>query len=1019
MSLMNKVSGWMKARKLSPTKAARPRRSSPLAAEQLESREMLAGDPVIGINLERVVDWSPAWTFTDVFKSSREWVSHSYNTVTGQFTWGDAANNGGTVNVDSKGWPTRLNEWTNAQGQLMQQQLGTLMLDGQNGHYPGGVYRAEWEGTGSLTWGHDARVTQTGLTENGRHFALLSVTPGNAGIYMRINSMSNSDPIRNVHVWMPDYNGQRFAGQEWTPGSSFSPFHPLFVERLRPFDTIRFMHWGVGSTSDIAHWSDRPKVDDARQSTPWEASYFQDGVAPEYMIALANELDADPWLTMPHMADDDFVRHYAELVRDTLEPGQKVYVEWGNEIWNGAPGFDGNRWVQSQMQLPENAGLSFYQIWAREARRDFDIWSQVFAGQANRLVRVAAGFQNTPWVTNQVLSNMGGAFDAVSCAMYTGLHSTQTSLLTASTTGEQIIDILLNESIPRDLNFLRSHQTLANQYSASLGRDIQLLAYEGGPHLDGRGAVYQQAFYDAGVSPRMYDVYDRILTGARDIGLDLFMQFNYTGRPVPSPQGDFAILHWQDQPVAESPKYRALLDAISGTLYEGTPVLPTVTIAATDASAAEAGRDPAVFTVTRTGATTQALTVGYTVSGTATSGNDYTALSGSVTIPLGALSATVTLTPIDDALVEPSESIVLTLSANAAYSLGAPTSAMAAISDNDVVRPTVTIAAIDGSASEANRDPASFRVTRSGAMTQALTVTYRASGTAANGSDYALLSGSVTIPLGASTATIIVTPIEDAAAEGRETIVLTLQPGASYIVGAAAMAMANLADNDAAALPVLMVIANTDFYYQEYSDTRRELEAAGLRVVVAAGTRTLARPHFSSGQGASAGTVMPDLAITDVRAADYSTVVFVGGWGASMYQYGFTGTYANVAYNGSLAIEQAVNRLITEMVQQDKYITGICHGVTVLAWARVNGASPLAGRRVSAYAGGAPPSNIAGSLSTRWHVEQNGATMVASRSIGNVTTAADDVLVDGKLITAENWDSAAHFGRTIVDYLRN
>lgn len=979
---------------------------------------MLDGDPAIGINLERVVDWSPAWTFTDVFKSSREWVSHSYNTITGQFTWGDAANNGGAVNVDSKGWPTRLNEWTNAQGQLMRQQLGTLMLDGQNGRYPAGTYRAEWEGTGSITWGHDARVTQTGLTEAGRHFALLSVTPGNGGIYMRINSMSTSDPIRNVHVWMPDYNGQSFAGQEWKPGASFSPFHPLFVERLRPFETIRFMHWGVGSTSDLVHWSDRAEVDDARQSTPWESTYFQDGVAPEYMIALANELDADPWLTMPHMADDDYVRHFAELVRDTLEPGQKVYVEWGNEIWNGAPGFDGNRWVQSQMALPENAGLSFYQIWAREARRDFDIWSEVFAGQTDRVVRVAAGFQNTPWVTNQVLMNMGGAFDAVSCALYTGLHSTQTSRLSSTTTADQIIDILLNESIPRDLNFLRSHQNLANQYSAALGRDIQLVTYEGGPHLDGRGAVYQQAYYDAGFNPRMYDVYDRLLTGARDIGLEQFMQFNYTGRPIPSPQGDFAILHWQDQPPAESPKYRALLDAISGELYDGAAPLATVTIAATDAAAAEAGRDPAVFTVTRTGATTQALTVNYALGGTATSA-DFTALSGSVTIPIGALSATVTVTPIDDTLVEPSESISLTLSANAAYALGTPASAIATISDNDVIRPTVTMAVIDGAAAETNRDPAVIRVSRTGATTQALTVSYRASGTAANGTDYAALSGSVTIPVGASSAIISVNPIDDTAAEGRETIVLTLQPISTYIVGAPATAMANLADNDAAALPVLMVIANRDFYYQEYADTRRELEAAGLRVVVAAGTRTLATPHLNSGQGASAGTVMPDLAITDARSADYSTVVFVGGWGASMYQYGFTGTYINAAYNGSAAVELATNRLITEMVQQDKYITGICHGVSVLAWARIDGASPLAGRRVSAYAGGSPASNIAGSTSTRWHVEQNGATMVASRSIGNVTTATDDVLVDGKVITAENWDSAAQFGRTIAAYLRN
>src|SRR5205085_9246118 len=107
-----------------------------------------------------------------------------------------------------------------------------------------------------------------GLTADGKHYALLSVlTPTRAGISMRIDSMATADPIRNVHVWMPDYNGQSFAGQVWQPGASFSPFHPLFVERLRPFDTIRFMHPQSTITSDIIHWADVKHVGDARQST--------------------------------------------------------------------------------------------------------------------------------------------------------------------------------------------------------------------------------------------------------------------------------------------------------------------------------------------------------------------------------------------------------------------------------------------------------------------------------------------------------------------------------------------------------------------------------------------------------------------------------------------------------------------------------------------------------------------------------------------------------------------------------
>jgi len=51
-----------------------PSRTIRLGFECCESRHMLAttsGHMAVGMNLENVVDWSPAWTFTDAFKASR------------------------------------------------------------------------------------------------------------------------------------------------------------------------------------------------------------------------------------------------------------------------------------------------------------------------------------------------------------------------------------------------------------------------------------------------------------------------------------------------------------------------------------------------------------------------------------------------------------------------------------------------------------------------------------------------------------------------------------------------------------------------------------------------------------------------------------------------------------------------------------------------------------------------------------------------------------------------------------
>ncbi len=1232
------------------------RTAADLVFEPLESRELLATMPV-GMNMDFLADWSPAWVFKDAFLSSRDWISHSYNTATRQFDWHGGASV--PVATDANGWPTQLATWTNASGQLMEQRLGTLMFTGPGQDHPAGTYRAEWDGGGTVTWGMDARVVASGRTPAGRNYADLQVTPGRGGIYMRIEAINSADPIRNVNVWMPDYNGQSFVGTRWRPGDSTSPFHPLLLERLSPFDTIRTIHWADTITSDIEHWSDRRTVDAARQNS----GSFQNGIAPEYLIELANELDANLWINMPHMADDDYVRNVATLVRDTLQPDLTAYVEWSNEVWNFAPGFEATFWVRDQTLLPENTGLNHWQIVARETQRDLQIWTDVFAGQSERIVRVVGGFNAVPWITNQILANMGDVYDAIATAPYFGIPQSQRATLTASTTPDEVLD-LAAANIPWTVARLQEHENLADQYAARLGHDVQLITYEGGPHLDGQNGVYQQAFFDAGLLPRMYDVYRQYLDALEGVGLDLYMHFNLIGRPIVTQYGDFGSIHRMDEPLETAHKYRALLDYIgdgeddptantpptvsniadrsinedastasiavtvsdletaagslavsvqssnsalvpaAGMLLGGsdanrtltiTPAAnqfgsTTITVTVTDAGGATA-TDSFTLTVnsvndlpTISDVADQATAAGVATAPIAVTIGDVETAAGSLVlsatssnttlVPAGNIvfggsganrtvrvtpaasqngSATITVAVRDADGATRSDSFLLTVTTTAAtgaglrgeyfdnadltnsrlvrtdatvnfsWGTGSPAAGIApdtfsvrwsgevqaieagnytfATYSDEGVRlwvagtlvinnwtahpatwntsspvnlaagqrvpivmehyentgraiaqlawrrpgqrqfavvprerlylasspttgqPVVTIAATDAAASETGRDPATFTITRTGgSLSQPLTVSYALAGSARNSGasrDFDSLAGSVTIAAGTTTATITVTPLDDSAAEGRETVVLTITARAGYSIGATSSATANIADNDAAALPVLMVIANQDFCYQEYADPRAELEAAGLRVVVAAATLNPARPHVGVCAGANPRNVTPDVRIADARAADYSTVVFVGGWGSSSYQYAFTGTYSNVDYRGDAATKQAVNQLITDFVLQDKYITAICHGVTILGWARVNGTSPIAGRRVSAYAGGAPPSTIAAATTTRWHIEQNGATMVAARSIGDPTTAFDDVLVDGKLITAENYDSARLYGQTIAGYLKN
>jgi subtilisin family serine protease len=129
-----------------------------------------------------------------------------------------------------------------------------------------------------------------------------------------------------------------------------------------------------------------------------------------------------------------------------------------------------------------------------------------------------------------------------------------------------------------------------------------------------------------------------------------------------------------------------------------------ISVSAPTAQATEAGPTAGVFTVTRTGDVSAPLTVQYSVGGTAVGGIDYVALSGALTIQAGAATASVVVTPVDDGAFENDESVILTLAADAAYSLGSPaTSTVTIVSDDlppDLVVATMTAPAIGGADSD-------------------------------------------------------------------------------------------------------------------------------------------------------------------------------------------------------------------------------------------------------------------------------------------------------------------------------
>ena len=156
----------------------------------------------------------------------------------------------------------------------------------------------------------------------------------------------------------------------------------------------------------------------------------------------------------------------------------------------------------------------------------------------------------------------------------------------------------------------------------------------------------------------------------------------------------------------------------------------TVTVFPTSEPAAEPST-PGTFTIKRDGDLTDALTVSYTVGGTAVPGVDYVPLSSTVTIPAGEASANITLAPMDDGVLLPDKYVTLTLTNDYNYDVGTPGSASIYITESE--RPTVTITApVTSRFPNRASSLGEFRVSRT-TTTGNLTVYLAVSGTAMPG----------------------------------------------------------------------------------------------------------------------------------------------------------------------------------------------------------------------------------------------------------------------------------------------
>ncbi|PSB29718.1 hypothetical protein [Stenomitos frigidus] len=514
--------------------AIAPSSSSPLVAQALPNDAVSLGKSgadkpnarsPVGINLAQVVSYGTEMPFVDVFKTSHTWFSNAEGK-----RWAE----GGPLPLTKEGWVASLRPG---------QYATTGVLD--NGrHHPTGDYTLLYDGEGKL----DVSAA------NGEGLTIVSQTPGRMVVKIMTNvddvsldlrSTNPANPLRNIRFIMP--------GHEKTYQTQ--PFNPQFLKALAKFKAIRFMDWQETNGSKLADWVDRTTPASATQA-------LGSGVALEYMIQLANTLHAEPWFTIPVRASDDFVRQYATLVRDKLDPSLKAHIEYSNEVWNY--GFEQAHYANEQgvkLKLDNDQYLAGTKYYSQRSVEIFKIFADVMGG-TSRLDRVLAGQSVNTWSGEQLLTWKDAYKQADSYAIapyFDGrdiLLNSDKAAQIIKMSPDQVLDILQADIRgPIKKNIVES-SNLARKYG------LKLQAYEGGQQLTGfqfekDEPQITKLYSEVNRNPRMGDLYTEYLNTWKASGGGLFNQYYDVGRS--GKFGMWGALEHLGQDPKTAPKYQALL----------------------------------------------------------------------------------------------------------------------------------------------------------------------------------------------------------------------------------------------------------------------------------------------------------------------------------------------------------------------------------------------------------------------------------------------------------------------------
>ncbi len=478
----------------------------------------------LGINLAAIKNYTTELPFVDLFRMAGGWVSQRK-----KGKWGD----GPALEIDAHGWVKRIDPDC----------FAIAIVCGIKGnHYPSGDYTVLYDGEGELAFRNAATNKDIVSKTSGK---IVVKVDANKPFHIEIIKTNPQDYIRNIRVIMPGFESVYVS----------NPWHPQFIKRWSGMACIRLMDFMLTNNSTQITWDDRPKLTDA--------SFTKKGVPLELMLDLANRLEADPWFCMPHLADDAYIKQFAQMVKAHLKPNLRAWVEYSNEVWNN--GFKQTHYANQMGQALSLMGQSSKataHYYAYRSMQIFDIWQAVYGGNTSYVKVLASQAANT-YRAESILSfkNAAKQADVLAIAPYVSVNITPRNkgALTVNEVAAWNLDKLFEHifavALPKSQQWIQQNKIVADQHG------LKLVAYESGQHLVGalgteNNDAITKLFTEANADPRMGEVYSQNLNAWAQAGGDLICSYTSVGRW--SKWGSWGLLQYYDD--APTAKFKAVME---------------------------------------------------------------------------------------------------------------------------------------------------------------------------------------------------------------------------------------------------------------------------------------------------------------------------------------------------------------------------------------------------------------------------------------------------------------------------